>query len=712
LINVPFLLLTDLLSISPVNSFFLLNSFIALFTIAFICYAPGLDPLKRYCLVLFYISSGTTYYLHWSHPEVFCASLLLISLLLMARGAYVPASLLLALSAQQNPPIGLVAALSLLLGFYFNVIKARPGGRQAWNGLLLLVAAMLLVLSPLFYYINFGVPNLISKNDTDNHYFSVSRLGSFFFDLNDGMICSIPFFLLLAPVAYLWNCFNRHWRVVFSASALVIISVLLAIPCLSVVNWSSGCQVVSRHVYWASMPIGFAFALLVVGLPRMWKWIILIVAVAGQISLVIGHRIDGGLSDDLHYSNAAEWVLNHCAHYYNPPVQLLITEGMHSESYDCPVYYYVFENKVTKIAYRKDAEQTVMPWSLSIAAMKKLPGSSTLENEGGWAYLNPPDNIKTDRSNGLHSWGEQVNDYHGESLGFGVNDQGVRYLGEGWCIPEQWGDSSRGWGIWSQRVDSELFFAYDNIGDNPLLLKFSGKPFVIDKCPEQAIDVLVNGHYVSTVVYHSMETQTTSLPIPANFLNNSKIIDLHFVMKDASSPVDLGLSDNDSRQLGFFLMGLQLGPDPKYQFPQLDFGPTGNSAPYLETGWSTPDASGGTWSVGLESSLHMDLPHAPDRDMNLMIKAGAFTPSPRYPQQTAEIIVNDHSLGKLTYSSLTPKIDTLLLPASIFFKNGETRLNIVFKVKQAVSPQELGLGTDPRKLGLCLINLSLEPIKK
>ncbi len=709
LVNVPCLLLTHILRLSPARSFFMLNSLIAMSTIAFIIYARGLGGLKRYCLILFYITSGTTYYLHWSHPEVFSASLLLISLILMERGDFVPASFLLALSAQQNPPIGVVAALSLLLGFYFNVIKGNRNGRRVLNGLLLVFAAMVLVLSPAFNYVHFGVPSVIAKYLTDARYISFLRLQSFYFDPNQGMIRAIPFLFVLTPIAFLSNCLNKQWRVILSAAGLIIISIALAIPSLSERDCNSGCQVVMRYAYWASMPIGLAFALLLVALPGFWKYIFISIMAAGQALCVLEYRVDGDSCDHLHYSSVAEWLLNNHAWCYNPPAQLLMRRGAHIDSYNDPIYYYVFDNKVTKIAYLKGNEDTVMPWSLSIAATKSLPGSSTVENEDGWFYINPRNVIRTHGANGLHPWSGIIGSYHGQVLGFGPNDNGVRYLGEGWSSPEEWGLNSRVWGIWSKSVESDLFLAHDNVGDIPFLFKFTGKPFINDKRPEQHIDVFVNGHHVSTVIYHSMETQTTSISIPSDIINDSKFVNIRFEIKSAWAPIESGLSD-DLRQLGIFLIDFQFCPDPKHAFPQLDFGPAGNSAPFLESGWSTPDSSGGTWSVGLESFLHIDLPHAVDRDMILRINAGAFAPSPQYPEQTAEIIVNDYSLGKLTYSSLTPKIDSLILPASIF-KNGATRLTIAFKVKYAVSPLELGLSTDARKLGLCLISLSLEPVK-
>ena len=160
-------------------------------------------------LILFMLCGGVLYW-NWTSPECMSAAALLSGLILFSTGAPRAGGLLAGLAAMQNPPIALFAGFAPLMHAALHY-RPQDGWRAALRnalrapnlvGLLLLLALALLPI--LFSLWQFGVPSLIAKYSTSPELIGMNRMGSFFFDLNQGMLVGVP--ALLAALA-LWG-----WR--------------------------------------------------------------------------------------------------------------------------------------------------------------------------------------------------------------------------------------------------------------------------------------------------------------------------------------------------------------------------------------------------------------------------------------------------------------------------------------------------------------------
>jgi hypothetical protein len=129
----------------------------------------------------------------------------------------------------------------------------------------------------------------------------------------------------------------------------------------------------------------------------------------------------------------------------------------------------------------------------------------------------------------------------------------------------------------------------------------------------------------------------------------------------------------------------------------------------LIKGWSFPEGTG-TWTEGDHSILFLQLNKKPDSDLILTIKAVPYI-NVKHPTLEADILVNKKMLGHLTYSIdnfSTSKQVTI--PQSIISDN--SRLNIEFIFKNAISPKNLQLSSDVRQLGLFISSLAVSKKEK
>jgi hypothetical protein len=421
LLNAPALWLTETLHWSPVRSFHITNLTIFILTLLFLTRTRILTSKQRYFITAFYIFCGTTYYVGWSHPEVFSGSFFLVGLILLLGRRYLIAGFLMALAAQQNPPIGIVAAGALgiqavsviALTFQNKLKKASCIEKLFLTGLV----GCLLILSPIFYYLHFHATNLIVKTGSANsHLISFDRLHSFFLDLNQGMIVGIPFVMLLVGVlliAYLC-CPKLRQRTadtrktILLALCMLAVAVIISIPALTTGNWNSGGSIFLRYVYWAAMPVGVAAMLLIGALPRRAYIITFMVFFIGQLWLLLEYKITG-IEDYLVYKKPVTFLLENKADWYNPIPAIFVERGLHSEvgADQNTVYFYVNgAGEITKILYHQSNYAALSPCNgLSLKALAN--NITPVKTELGWFYINPPAGFcKSRMSSGFHKYCE------------------------------------------------------------------------------------------------------------------------------------------------------------------------------------------------------------------------------------------------------------------------------------------------------------------
>lgn len=134
------------------------------------------------------------------------------------------------------------------------------------------------------------------------------------------------------------------------------------------------------------------------------------------------------------------------------------------------------------------------------------------------------------------------------------------------------------------------------------------------------------------------------------------------------------------------------------------FSQGGVGSKYLVFGWSQPE-SWGTWSEGDESWLVLELADKPKQDLILRLQGHAFI-NDKHPSQEIEIWVNGQLIGVLLYR-LPARVEEwkMVIPKALI-QDHLVRLRLLFK--NPISPREVGINADGRRLGLGLIALQLE----
>ena len=158
--------------------------------------------------------------------------------------------------------------------------------------------------------------------------------------------------------------------------------------------------------------------------------------------------------------------------------------------------------------------------------------------------------------------------------------------------------------------------------------------------------------------------------------------------------------------LGHWRALLWMGMErPPYAWDSvIDFGEGGTSGLCLEHGWSSPDASG-TWTLSPEAELALELERVPAEGARLTVTAQAFTP-PEQPVLETTVLANEAPLGHWLFVAGQPERPrSLFIPAALMRR--EAPLHLAFRFAEPKSPRELGLSSDPRRLGLFVRTVQL-----
>ncbi len=124
----------------------------------------------------------------------------------------------------------------------------------------------------------------------------------------------------------------------------------------------------------------------------------------------------------------------------------------------------------------------------------------------------------------------------------------------------------------------------------------------------------------------------------------------------------------------------------------------------LKEGWSTPEGNG-TWTDGQFATILVPL--AEKNKSNLILKIDAMPYiNLKHPNLEVDIAINHQILKKVIYTIKNSSIiNQIEIPSSLTNRNN--LLEIQFYFKNAISPAELDMSTDKRKLGLLFSSLMI-----
>ncbi|MBJ9618321.1 hypothetical protein KTE49_04525 [Burkholderia multivorans] len=547
----PLFFLVKLFGVATPWAFLATNLIFALGASYAICTWREVGREQRLLLLTLYWSCGTIPYIRWTHPEVFSASLLVVSMVMVWRRRYVAAAAAAAVVAQQNPPVLLLAAGLLAIDFFANFKKTGsivPPIRKMVGWFFCIAVASI---SIIFFFIHFGTGNLIAKSGgADVRLMSVERLWSFYFDINQGVIVLLWPLLAMVPAIMMCAFVSRGARGVkyVGVVGLVFTSVILAAPSLSTLNFNHGQSFISRYAYWACVPLLFAVAALYV--ESVGSKLVVRVGVACFVicNIVLYSR---AWPSYLYYTTVSERVMDKFPEIYNPVPEIFIERGVHIDGAMNPehIYYYANDKGVRKIILN-DRRRNVDDFFCSGGERARDYVTSVSRVEQGWVYYN----LKYGCTALFTARGEYEKPpalTHGMTLRFDEQGSGKLYLDRGWSHQEPWG-------TWSDGPEASIVLPLSDAGVGQISLRANA--LVSAKRPEQKIVVYVNGVNAGVIVLRAANGNNFNIQVPVSVIrsiNESKIMRLKFKFLDSTRPKDIGINGDD-RMLAMGLVSLTI----------------------------------------------------------------------------------------------------------------------------------------------------------
>lgn len=314
-----------------------------------------------------------------------------------------------------------------------------------------------------------------------------------------------------------------------------------------------------------------------------------------------------------------------------------------------------------------------------------------------------------------------------------ASGQAEPYLVSGWSDPD---DPIR----WTVGNEAVIELPIESLPTEAVRFMLKGRAFTAPEYEPLIVDFEINGVHCGGIEVGE-EPAEYSVPVPPEAFDASMSLTIQLHIQNPASPHSLGISP-DVRLLGLLLSKFSLGtgemgsldgaqsedtahasgyaqpaveddPHPG-QIPEYvsaapyalgEFIPcdgSGKEAPYLVSGWSSPhDPS--RWTVGKHAQILLRVEPAQHKPCALVLEGKALNRPDGQPQNV-EIDVNGVVCGRCAYEA-TMTDHRIALPPEAMTEDGTLR--IALHISNPISPEELGLGTDRRPLGILLRGFSL-----
>jgi hypothetical protein len=320
----------------------------ALCALAYWLYRFFGSPWRAWAALLLMVACGSALYLPWTSTETASAALLLAALCAFTLQSPFAAALMAALAAQQNPTILLFFGFAPLLRMALTGERAGHVLERRTLAALLLGAA-LCALPVLFNLWQFGVPSVIARTFSSSRLVGLTRLGSFFFDLNQGMLVGVPA-LALALLAWGWRRGAQAWRDGTALLLALVFIVAMCLPALAIWNFNSGAAGMMRYAVWSAMPLLFVLLWRMRRTAR-WPWGMLAVVLPLQAS-AMWHANSYGYKE---FSPLAQAVMRAAPALYWPEPEVFGERAVNGDDYIDPaqVYRWPSEGEARKQMYNE-----------------------------------------------------------------------------------------------------------------------------------------------------------------------------------------------------------------------------------------------------------------------------------------------------------------------------------------------------------------------
>lgn len=492
---------------------------------------------KKNLLVLLMAMSPLVPYIIWPHPEVFSASLLAMALVFYFRKNLQMSILLSGLAACQNPPIMFFTVWCGCLYLWQVYKKYKNTHSFDFREFVITgLCAIPLLLSPLFYFINYSVPNLImGVGGSKSEFINFGRFFSYLFDLNQGLIVYSGLLLFVFLYLVIKNIISRN----FKYFELVVISIFVIMGSLTTTNWNCGQTSVIRYVVWM-YPLMVFYVVYSIDFTK--KKLLSYLLVANMFIICCAQSWFKGDDRYIWHNIIAKTVLSNYPVLYSPEHDIFVFRTLHNtDKATYPVVYINNHGEITKMLTTKDA------WI-------DLPNNERYTIKDSDFYNNQLSKFKNNKTRYVNVTRNQII-ANGPTLeidrkiNFSKIDEDIRGL-----------SAREDWGRWSDDIKINLRLKFKTLNKNQkqIALKIDGHPFLTPKHESLKIDVFGNDKLLRTWVFtHEHFDFKNILYIPTkDIIDNKNVLNLTFKIYNPISPADAGVS-SDSRKLGFGFVSIE-----------------------------------------------------------------------------------------------------------------------------------------------------------
>lgn len=372
----------------PLRSFYFTNAFFVILTCFVLLFFTPFHVTVQILSAFCFCFSACYWYLGWQQAEVFTSGLIAIAFVALFNNKYYLSIIILALACLQQQPLIILLAL-------FCLIALKQNGFNRKNLIRTALFASIALIPPIYYYINFGVTNMIKDAGfLDTKYITVNRVAGFYTDLSQGMILTIPLILLMyIPLLLIEVRKMIIKKMAFNFIILVPLAVLgISITVSTMGNWNHGMAIINRYASWASIIIMMHTFYLANQLKHSSTVILFNYFFMSQCFTTLYYqRLNKFDWSSATYTPIAKWALVNHSSWYDPDP--MIFAGRTPSGYplipeSSPIIFFYEKIPVKMMVHRSKVDQ-LTEFGFSKAAINHF--KKKLRFNYDWAYINGSD---------------------------------------------------------------------------------------------------------------------------------------------------------------------------------------------------------------------------------------------------------------------------------------------------------------------------------
>lgn len=321
LLNLPLFSILHCFKLNEVKCYQIFNSLILIICLSSILHYKNITDMQKMWLLSLSAINPIVFYVRWQHPEVFCYSLLILSVASILNNNFRIAILASSIASMQSSPILIFITWIIFYGFY----SYKKSYNMLYN---LTIVSTISTIPLIFYYVYFKSLSLFTNTGfADVDFITLSKIFSLFIDLNFGILIYSSILFVISLIMILISIAKRD---LFTASLLIILFVMATLYSTQY-NWNSGMMYINRY-----STLLCPILVLVIGynIPKYKllnsKKIFILLSIISML-IILPQLYEYDLYNDKKFNDISTYVIVNTPSLYNPPPDVFATRATGQE---------------------------------------------------------------------------------------------------------------------------------------------------------------------------------------------------------------------------------------------------------------------------------------------------------------------------------------------------------------------------------------------